>query len=317
MDPGSSRLLPSLYLAVRERELDDRLRKKLKGIYRHTWVKNQILLREARAVLDGLSAAGIPAMALKGIPLLLHYYRDVGARPMDDIDILVPREKVSQTKDQLVGMGWKPTFGGIERFLKTKHSAPFSRMGLQEMDLHWDILREGSWVERRFEDLWSQRRNIESSQLEGSQPDAATLLFLVMCHGLRWNPVHPVRWMADAWRVIQYEGMELQWNRFIQLAGIYRLRYTALCGLAILARLGTKIPSEVWPLLDTPSPALSERLEYLSKTRRWGGLMAQYYQYKRNASADSFAGFLQAIWNVPHWGRLPGEAWRRMRTRLK
>jgi len=68
----------------------------LRGIYRKAWSKNQTLFHEMAKVVEYLQHAGIKTMLLKGASLSLLYYKNNGARPMADIDLLVPYKQVSE-----------------------------------------------------------------------------------------------------------------------------------------------------------------------------------------------------------------------------
>jgi hypothetical protein len=51
---------------------------------------------EFRRVARALGEAGIPLIALKGLNLAELVYRDISLRPMSDLDILVPRDRVAE-----------------------------------------------------------------------------------------------------------------------------------------------------------------------------------------------------------------------------
>ncbi len=57
--------------------------------HRTTAAATWVALMELQRLLQALAAAGVPALVLPGAALLPHY-PDVGCRPMDDVDLLVP-----------------------------------------------------------------------------------------------------------------------------------------------------------------------------------------------------------------------------------
>ena len=91
-DPGSVFVLPQLYLNLRRLSSTDPALTKLRGVYRHNWVKNRLALEGARAATQALTEAGISPLVLKGISLLKQVYGDLGARMMIDTDIAVRRD---------------------------------------------------------------------------------------------------------------------------------------------------------------------------------------------------------------------------------
>jgi hypothetical protein len=78
LDDGSQRLTPQVYanltrLGVREPALG-----RFKGFYRQTWYFNHRLLHVLGPVLRACEDEGIPTMVVKGVPLTLQIYRDIG-----------------------------------------------------------------------------------------------------------------------------------------------------------------------------------------------------------------------------------------------
>ncbi len=72
-------------------------------------------------VLNRLSAAGIPVMLLKGAALATTVYKSFAARPMGDLDVLVPPEKATQAWQLLVDAGWRKEFEGGAAFYEGHH----------------------------------------------------------------------------------------------------------------------------------------------------------------------------------------------------
>src|ERR1700730_5129597 len=110
LDEDSSRLLPMLYDALRKHGISDPGMGRLKNAYRQTWYDNTLRFHLAATVLRALHEAGIQTMLLKGPALVLRYYGDVGLRPMEDVDILVPTHLGPAAIDILKGLGWTPVF---------------------------------------------------------------------------------------------------------------------------------------------------------------------------------------------------------------
>jgi len=71
----------------------------LTGAYRRSWYRNQFLFDAAAKLIDQLAAAGVPVLVIKGAALCTLHYRDIGARPMDDVDMLVAPEHARLAMD--------------------------------------------------------------------------------------------------------------------------------------------------------------------------------------------------------------------------
>ena len=93
LDVESYRLLPLVHRNMRRLGVDHPDQSRLKGIHRHTLVRNHILLHQVRGILEALHGAGIDTLVLKGAALALTHYKDLGLRPMDDLDLLVPIDR--------------------------------------------------------------------------------------------------------------------------------------------------------------------------------------------------------------------------------
>src|ERR1044072_7842383 len=82
IDEGSFRLLPLVWARLRAEEFDHPLMPRLKGVYRSCWARTARNGMLASEVLDILSAASIPTLVLKGLPLSLAFYSEQALRPM-------------------------------------------------------------------------------------------------------------------------------------------------------------------------------------------------------------------------------------------
>ena len=90
LDHFSTQLLPQVY-----RNLQDAQAHavpeigRLRGIYRRSWYRNQLVLHAAAGVREQLAAAGIPTMLVAGAAVALRHDPSLAARPIDDAGALV------------------------------------------------------------------------------------------------------------------------------------------------------------------------------------------------------------------------------------
>ena len=68
LDSASDELLGLLWRNLDAHGVKHDTMRKLKGVYRHTWFKNQSVLRQAGVPIRGLREAGIPTLALEEPP---------------------------------------------------------------------------------------------------------------------------------------------------------------------------------------------------------------------------------------------------------
>jgi hypothetical protein len=80
LEPGSFVLLPLTYRALVDGGSDEPLLPRLKGIYRSTWVKNNLLVERTRETHEVLAEAGVEPFFVGGVTVSA-YYDDMGLRP--------------------------------------------------------------------------------------------------------------------------------------------------------------------------------------------------------------------------------------------
>ncbi len=150
---------------------------------------------------------------LKGIALSVAHYRDEGVRPMEDIDVLVPRGEFERAITVLRRAGWTTgrdsmPAGGL-RAVHAQHL--WHGDGGHSLDLHRYALAQAASDDA----FWSAAVEIELSNVPTRTLCPADQLLHVAVHGARWNPVPPVRWLADAVAVERSAGAELDWDRLV------------------------------------------------------------------------------------------------------
>jgi hypothetical protein len=256
------RLLPLLYLRLRELGIENNMMPRIKGVYRHALVRNIWLLHETGPPVTALERAGIPTLMLKGAPLAFLSYSRPGARPMADLDVAVPKERLAEAVHVLESAGWKsPRLdrGAVAIF----HAAPFRNAHGSEFDLHWRILHEtsGKAIEARF---WETALPFDLDGIPTLMLDPALALVHTLIHGLRSNPVSPVRWVADALTLIRRsEGLD--WDLLIAFSRAAQLTQRVRLGLTLLVRrFDALVPQDTQQKLALCRPSLMERAETVS-----------------------------------------------------
>jgi hypothetical protein len=254
LDFGSSKLLPLLYRNLRAQGVEHPVVGRLKGVYRATWFRNQVLLKEASAVIPLFRGIGVESMILKGAALILTAYGDIGARAMEDVDLLVPTARGKEVLDLLLAEGWTPEpwlpDAMVGAYFAVKHGFNFRHRAGRLIDLHWHAMDEciAPWAD---DDFWAASRPL---QIHG-QP-VRTLcpsdhLLHAIAHGVRWNPIPPLRWVADAVSLIRKEDGRMDWGRLIEQARRRNLVLPVKEGLRYVARrMDAPVPPAVIDDLD-------------------------------------------------------------------
>ena len=104
---GAFKLYPLVYKRLVAEDVDEPLLPRMKGIYRYWWSSNQRLFAMAAKLLEELHRAGVNTLVLKGAAVSPLYYKDIGARPMSDVDVLVTLDQVERALGCLQQAGWR------------------------------------------------------------------------------------------------------------------------------------------------------------------------------------------------------------------
>ena len=191
---------------------------RLRGLYRKAWVQNQHLLRRAAEAVHALGEAGIESLLLKGVPLTVAYYGDVGVRPMGDVDVLVRPEQAVDAFRILEGLGYgtlsirSPGSSRWERegdddwYRRLRHARGYSRGRLDQVDLHWALSLDFVCVDPAVagvDDLFEDARPIIVDDVEARTLSPAHHLLHAIVHGLGASEHNVLRWIPDALTVLR------------------------------------------------------------------------------------------------------------------
>jgi len=267
IDPGSYRLLPLVYRNLTLVGVNDPLLARLKGVYRNTWYRNQIAMRDLAVSLRTLDAAGIRLLLLKGLALNHLYYRDLGLRPMADADVCVPLENATAAVAVLQRLGWRPDFPWSEKPWSEKrldalHALGFHNAAGQAIDLHWHVLPES--VGRHGDDaFWAAARPMSVADIRVYMLDPTDELFHTCAHGVRWNAVPPLRWVADAFTILRTTPDDIVWERVVATAQRHRLTLPIRRALRYLqTQFEVAVPPAVLEQLDRLPVSFGSWCEY-------------------------------------------------------
>jgi len=312
VDHGSTRLLPLVYRNLGPDSFDAEVAGRLKGLYRRSWSHNQLIFKRAAEAIELLEAAGIRTLVTKGASLTLLSYGDVGVRPMDDVDVLVP---ISHTEDAIAALctaGWLPDHDDPLAWTEVHHSLGFAGPDSGNVDLHWFSL----WQPASDAALWRASVPLELGGAETRAPGAADQLLLACVHGTPWSPLPPFRWIADAVTVIRSAGDELDWAHLVAEAERRRLTVAVLAALDYLRdEFALPIPGATLAQLRAVPASRHERAAFRSACKPDSPqrtLRMAWDRYRRLRDLDTGAprpdGFIQfarrfwglgSVWQLP------------------
>lgn len=322
LDPSSSRLLPLVYKNLQNSPVDEALRTRLKSVYRKTWYRNNIYFSQLDGLVSSFQNNGIQTMLLKGMALTISYYEDFGLRPMEDFDILIPREKTKTAIELMQLNGWR---------IKDVYKCPINdafmvvMSGLHfendlgcQCDLNWNLFKDIS-LEAGDSDFWENGIQIPLKNVKtlGLRPE--DLLLHICKHGSRGERGN-IRWIPDVLIILNKKRDTLDWDRILNTAQKY---WTTLIMREMFSYLNQFFPS-ILPLhflskLQSSRISLNE-LKYYETTSRKKEISKVFYRLywlfrrhktnsgKGNSSFSSiinFPRYLQVYCNTEHLWLVP------------
>jgi hypothetical protein len=327
VDPGSFRLLPLLWHHLTELGVEDPLLERCRGVFRHTWSKNQLLLHRAAPVLAALRRAGIDVLVLKGGAMAARYYPSPGARPMNDLDVLVPQAAAGAARELLADLGWTPTLDLPPSYLPFIHALGYRDADGTEIDLHWHAVWEASRPDAD-EPLWRAAEPLPVAGVEVLTLSPTDHLYQVAVHGLRWSELPPIHWAADAARVLAVAGAAVDWERLVSHAERERLTLQLAATLGFLREaLEQPVPAAVVERLRRHPAGPVQRLEMWARVRPPSlarGALLHWCDYRRARPDDGplrravgFPLYVRTIWGLPGLRHLPAEVLSKTLHRLR
>ena len=253
---GEVRLLAAAYKRLEQRGVDGPMVEVARGIYRRTWYVNQLAVARNAEIVERLGQVGIPALMLKGFPLAVRHFRDLGARPMEDLDLLVPPDRVRDAAVALEPLGYVRTVGGTGAASLLGKEIEVRRGDREVVELKAFALVESA----DDSDLWEGSEGFALREAEARSPCAADHLLVVCAHGQRWNAVQPVSWIVDAVTLVRSPDGNLDWDRFVARARARRLTLVAARAVRILAGLGVAVPGRVASALEADAVPFADRV---------------------------------------------------------
>jgi hypothetical protein len=246
IEGGSFMLLPLLYKRLAATGQPVLQLNRLRGIYLHSLYRNSLLFHKTFPLIVELEKMGVPVILLKGIALVAAYYEDIGARPMNDIDFLLPEEDVEKTLRFLKEQGWKSKLGfKLSKPAKHTHSLDLKSPDGYELDVHWRIIDQCCWDGADLA-LWKQAEKI-TFRGETIRILSPTQQILHNCvHGVLWNHLSSIRWIADVMKVLEKRSNVINWELLVEEAAERKLTATIIHALNFLdSEFNANIPKEI------------------------------------------------------------------------
>jgi putative nucleotidyltransferase-like protein len=324
LEEGGFALLPLVYRRLREAEVEDPELPRLRGIYRHTWSRNQLALDELTGLVRHLANAGVAAAPIRGVSTLVRYYSELGLRPIPEFELFVPEEDASAAVRAVGRLGWAPADPDREAVAE---GWPALRLrgpqGGRTFVLHWRLLPEfeGTAGPGASAELWERMEPLMLGDEEMRALAPEDELLHTCLTGARSTPFTNLQWIADATLTVRATP-QLDWERVLAGASRRRAELRLRDALTYLRRaVDPPVPPEVMTSLAAVRPTTRDRLAH--RVAASGGKVAGEFpralsQYIRatagSGSLRTVVGvpaFLRETWKLDHTWEVPLHAVRK------
>jgi hypothetical protein len=212
--------------------------------------RNTVLFHELGKILRLFSENGIPVIVLKGAYLSEIVYPHNGLRPMGDIDLLAKINDLSKVREILLEKGFTQTthLSLQEQCDKAKHLAPFTNAMGCMIEVHWTISDPRlHHFKIDINQLWQGAKSVTIANVKVlTLSPEHTILYLCIHTSKQHMFILWIKSFCDIANVIQHYQAEIEWDKFLRFALIWKVDRSVYVTLKFVKELfGVKVPIKV------------------------------------------------------------------------
>lgn len=230
----SNEVFPLVYRNLRELGFScvpQQVHDELESRFRINALRNKLLAAQLAQVLRALHQSGIQAIPWKGLYLAETLYGDLDLRACADLDLLVPRQQVTEAFDRVVSEGFHaeiPRWFLSDRVRANSFEVALRRMDRSvayRLDLHWGLLWEEFGEEGSIRDLWQKSGTAMFLDVPVRILSREWLLLSLAAHAYRHN-WQGLKWLVDIheicrrgnldWGLLTATATALGWDRLVR-----------------------------------------------------------------------------------------------------
>ncbi len=209
-----------------------------------------LLPRAVALAVSPLTAAGLEPVVFKG-PAVAARYPEPGLRPMEDIDLLLPRAAHQHALDALRRAGWRVARPGGSDLYDTALTHP--EVPSLFLELHYGLEGTSQRVTALDpERLWARRQPLACAGTPAfGLPPAEELVVLAAHAGKPHHGFVRLMWIADLAMIVgdaAGRGEPVDWDRVRAAAGSARCVTVVGAALELARRTGVDAPTGLFPL---------------------------------------------------------------------
>jgi hypothetical protein len=199
-------------------------------------------------IVRALAAADIPVIVLKGACLGPLVYRDIAAREMNDLDLLVPGERLQSAADVLLDRGYKPRkpFSVEADVTFRQHLSTFMK-GRIAVEIHWNVTQPGRAHTIDPGELWRRAVPMPIGSVPTLRLSLEDLLLHLCVHSSYQHHFEcGLRPSCDIAAMIREYRDRIDWDAVCRRSEQWRWSKGVYVALALSHRLvGADVPPEV------------------------------------------------------------------------
>ena len=226
---------------------------KLQRLSYRSLARNMLLQYEFSQLLSSFNEEGIPIIVLKGAALLDSIYRDIGLRPMSDLDILVQPEHLDRAEAIALCHGYVPIAdrdAPEDTTMNCRHLPNLIRFekGVV-LEIHQHIVDSDSAYHFELSDFWARAKPVTMSgacALVLTPEDLLIHLSINFLLDRRYRSKSALGQLCDISEVILQYGDSLNWNLIEEVSQEYDIAPGLHCVFyACEQLLGSQVPASV------------------------------------------------------------------------
>jgi hypothetical protein len=253
------------------------IERRLRALRTKCRMDNLLLLARTEEALDLLLHAGIVPIALKGLDVLHRFHPAFDERTLDDVDLLVPAERLEETFSVLEAAGWRmPDEPERSHWRRSSFEMPMTSPGPVAVgfEIHWSIGQERRYrVEAR--ELFRRAAPLTvagRAVLRLEENDAVAHLLL---HHVQHYFDRRLKWALDLQDRVKDAAFDwgttadrlLSWGGSAA-AGLSLLHLRKLFPALVPVRATDAIPAAAWRRAVSFPLRSTHPLDYFRQTRR-------------------------------------------------
>lgn len=235
----------------------------LEKMYYSNLARNMLLYDELGKILTAFKRAGFDAIVLKGAFLAEEIYKNIGLRPMSDVDLLIKEKDLQKAKKELTELKYSAT-----SVFPTRLHEQFQTVLGEELpfihqnkgifiEIHWDIQPPQAPYKIDVNKFWNNVNPVKIAGVETlcfTSEDLLQHLCLHLDKHINNNaapPARPLRDYCDIAEVTRHYKDTINWNYLLQSSKDYGIENPIFQGLSTAKRyFGAFVPEYILSELE-------------------------------------------------------------------